>query len=63
MALAGLEMENLPSSVVVTPFVVFIQNTLAPGMGSPVLSFTIPVTCACKVWKVKRVNNKNIYFI
>ena len=46
--------------MVVTPLVVFIQNTFAPGIGSPAASFTTPVTCACKKLKVKSEINKNI---
>ncbi len=33
--LEGLVIEKLPSSFVVTPCPVFIQNTLAPGIASP----------------------------
>ena len=44
--LAGFSMLKRPSAELVTPEVVPIQNTLAPGMGSPCLSFTVPRTCA-----------------
>ena len=61
--LEGLVIEKRPSSLVVTPCPVFIQNTLAPGIASPVLSFTVPRTCAY----ILPANNRNspiiIYFI
>ena len=63
MLVIGLDKEKVPSAEVVVPWVVLCQKRLAPAIGSPKLSFTVPFTCACKAVKENRRMAIKLYFI
>jgi len=47
LAVAGTLNLNFPSTSVIVPMLVPATITVAPGIGTPWLSLTVPLTCFC----------------